>query len=387
MVRWVPILMPFVAAGFALIAAGLSTNLVLSVFGLLILGVVGTPAVLILRGAFRERASDLVVDDRGMHFAGGRFAGRRFAWSELTDAEAISDTTDKMGTERNVRIALALRVTFTDGVALELARAFDPDEQQSLVVVRDAILHALGKGIAAPVVAPANPDVVTCTACGGVLAPSAEPAVPCPYCHAQVAMPESIRQRVTAGLAIDVARSGEGALVKKLIVQPAPTSVNARLLFATIAYLGGLPLALIGIVQAARGLWPWAVPLAALGAMLLLRATARAAVVDRVALRTMTTAFGARPPDRANAPYRCRACGAPLRDAGADERALVRCSYCNADNVLGFGIFAVAAAAGQERMELESALASRRRARGHEAMQIAVAIALFVAAAVTFALA
>lgn len=356
-VRWIPLFFPFIAAGVALFQAGLVTNVVLTFFGALVLLVIGAPMLLTLRGAYRERANDLIADQVGLASTGGRLGRRSFAWAEIADSEAENDTSDRYGTKQNERIALVLRIVLASGDNVELARAVDPDEQHSLLVVRDAIRHALGKdGAPTPT---GTPSVVACSRCGGAVAPSSAVRTACPYCGAPVEMPELVRQRVTASAAIDAAHVGQDLIVHRLIAQPGPRLVNVLLLAASVAYLTGVPIMVVGIVQAIRGSLPWAVALVALGAMVILRGWARRAVVDRAALRGMTTGFGARPPQRPNAPYSCRGCGAPLRDIDAgDERAVVRCAFCGVENVLGFGIFAAAGVAGQTRAELDYALAS-----------------------------
>jgi hypothetical protein len=82
--------------------------------------------------------------------------------------------------------------------------------------------------------------------------------------------------------------------------------------------------------------------------------------VDRHALQSLLAVFGAHPPRRSGEPWGCRACGAPLPDDGA---ALVRCVFCQGDNVTGVNLRPAAAKLAREATRLEQVLDRRRSKR------------------------
>ncbi len=82
-------------------------------------------------------------------------------------------------------------------------------------------------------------------------------------------------------------------------------------------------------------------------------------VADRIAVRHLALHASARRPLSAGDPYGCRNCGAPLEPKGPAEGIVVRCVYCDADNVLGLDLRPQARDAEPERRAIERALERR----------------------------
>jgi hypothetical protein len=125
-----------------------------------------------------------------------------------------------------------------------------------------------------------------------------------------------------------------------------------------IAFAIGAVRGLLRDVDAVDFLWLALFPMATILALFFIL---RAQLVDRQALKLLTLNFGASEPDKPGDPYRCRGCKAPLPDA--QDKIVVRCAYCSADNILGLDLRRDAAPATEEAKGLEDAVAQRSRER------------------------
>lgn len=319
-------------------------------------------AVAQLAAMIRARASDVVLDGDGIHIDGGVHGGTRVPWSELAPERCRLEHDPKLEITKLV-------VERADGTRLVLALAEAPEERESL-----GALHASLHAGAWPSQAGANvqdavsdgAEIVRCGACGVAVVPDVEPHVRCHRCEATVELPPDVRAKVRAEQRGKAARGSIATLVTRLVEQPGATRIN--LLFV----LGGTAMILAWPASIALGAWSWSrddldalrvlsllvFPLALIpGVFMLLRAT----LVDRFALRLLTLDLGARTPTRDGDPFGCRACGGPL--VVAEGEVVVRCVYCEADNVLGLDLRAKTRREQSSAVSLAEALAWRTRER------------------------
>jgi hypothetical protein len=107
-------------------------------------------------------------------------------------------------------------------------------------------------------------------------------------------------------------------------------------------------------------------------------------MAERIALRTLVFGYGAGRPAKEGAPPSCRRCGAPLPKAGGDV-ILVRCAYCEAENLLDIDLFGRQSTVVTADIELTGAMAARTRAHRRRTAALVVAGSLFVAGGVLYA--
>ncbi len=330
--------------------------------------------------------SDLVMDDAGIHVEGGIEKPRSFAWNELRLDECRIE--EKKETERGLfrtiartvglvvtsmliipigMIALVidkfrkvdnlpvpdLEETHTTvstlvvvphaGVPLSLGEAERPIERESFRAVL-ATLRAAG-GVATAKAgesqAPEDPRLLTCAKCGAAVALEDAPTVPCRYCAASVEVPSELRERMRAVQDVSRGRKKAERLIGKLLEQPRARRAGRYLKIT--AWLTHL--AWMAALTAMIWLW-WEERLATYNKLHFLAAAAavivgafllaRLALVDRYALRLLTVELAARPSETATGSYECRNCGAPF--AAQSGHLLVRCVYCDEDNILGIDL-------------------------------------------------
>jgi len=385
------LLLPFgVIGGVGVLWAGDGGDVALVLAALL----VGTPVMLIwiavlqLGGMLRARPSDAVIDADGVRVEGGRHGGVQLAWAQLEPSSCtLRDVTDRQLTladmyrsEQEARgTAMTHLVVERAGQpALVLAEAEAPEERASLAALYASIQAGAWRG------AEVEPEVfgrevVRCEACGAAVVPAVAERVQCHRCGAQVTMPEAVRARVGVAEQGRAARGEAARLVSRLIDQPGARRTN--LLFV----LGGAAMLLAWPASLGLGIWQYAQGELGAGRLLSLLifplalipglyALLRVQLVDRFALRLLTLDLGAREPVRAGDPYGCHACGGPLV-VGSGE-VVVRCVYCDADNVLGLDL---RARAGRERAAartLDEALRWRTVERRRWRVRLVPALAL-----------
>lgn len=319
-------------------------------------------AVAQLAAMIRARASDVVLDTDGIHIDGGVHGGTRVPWSELAPERCTLEHDPKLEITK-------LLVARADGTRLVLAEAEAPEERESLGALHASLHAGAWTSQAGASVQDATPDgaeIVRCGACGVAVVPDVESQVRCHRCDAAVELPPDVRAKVRAEQRGKQARGAIASLVTRLVEQPGATRIN--LTFA----LGGTAMILAWPGSIAIGAWAWSrddldalrvlsllvFPLALIpGVFMLLRAT----LVDRFALRLLTLDLGARTPTREGDPFGCRACGGPL--VVAEGELVVRCVYCEADNVLGLDLRAKTRREQSSATSLAEALAWRTRER------------------------
>jgi hypothetical protein len=161
------------------------------------------------------------------------------------------------------------------------------------------------------------------------------------------------------------AQLGTAEAVRQLLRQPGAGRANVVLAFCGVvcASAWGV-LAGVALVTGAGELggfelaWLLGTGLSLTAAAFLL---GRLALVERGALQLLATTYGAKAPRDAASGPRCRACGAPL--PAAADALLVRCAYCEAENIVGVDLRTEVAPARARERELGDVLAGRRSAR------------------------
>ncbi len=354
---------------------------------------IGTPLMLVwiallqLGGMLRARPSDAVLDEAGLRVEGGKHGGITLAWTQLDPQRcSLRDVTNKELTlgdmykseQESTGTAMTHLVVEREGQpALVLAEAEAPEERESLAALYTSIQVGAWRGEVGE--EDVTREVVRCAACGAAVVPGQEERVKCHRCGEPVEMPAEVRQRVRVA---DEGRSARGAaagLVTRLIDQPGATRTNLLFVLGGAAMLLAWPASLaIGIwdytredLDAARVLSLLVFPLAMIPG---LYALLRVQLVDRFALRLLTLDLGAREPKRTGDPYGCHACGGPL--VVRQDEVVVRCVYCDADNVLGLDLRARTGHAREAAKSLDAALAWRTRERRYWRWRLGPALAL-----------
>ena len=342
---------------------------------------------------WRERPSDIVLDDAGFAIAGGPARGR-WAWQDVARGAAKVER----GSGRFTRLVLGDTVLATVTVqersgALggETVDALVAGERASFEAVADAIDRWPRPGEPVPV-RRQDPAVVLlrCAGCGAPLVPSDDDAVDCPACGRSNPVPDPVHEALRDAAELDRERRDAARELPHLVRQPPARAVSALGALAALASLAALPLfstaALLrslghpALFQAAA----LAIPALAL-AWLALSFLAAGACANRAALRAVVLGLRARAPARPGAPPCCRACNAELREAPS---LLARCEYCGADNVrLGDLAAGVASDLGDARLagvDLLDVVEHRRAARLRR--YVALGVRAFVVIAIALLL-
>ena len=337
--------------------------------------------------AWRCRASDALLDDRGIGFEGGAQHGLTIEWGaidpERTRAETVKEkrlTIQKMVGDLLFLVMSALlsdklelapddevpvrrlRLQARDGRSWLLAEAEHPAEQRSLDALMGSIDSKLRPGEQAPVAAPER--VLCCHHCGAPLVPADVEAVACVYCGSHTAMPAAVRERIGAHRANAQARGASVRSVEELLRQPGAHHANVVLVIvAALSALVWVPLLaallLTGLASAGAFEVGWAL-LSGVLAVLALFIVARGKLASRRALRLLASSFGARAPRDGRDGFACRRCGGRLPES---DQIVVACVYCDADNLLGLDLRPEAEASKEHELSLADALAARRRDR------------------------
>lgn len=382
------------ARGFGLGGVWLSVSAVLLAPGIALLRFAWKHA----RRAHEGRPSDVVMDAQGFVVSGGPHDARAIAWTEIADVTLETPAKPKEGESDPVddsdlkKLCLYLHSAALQSAAsqgsgaqgggsperLVLAFAERAGEQRSIDDLAATLrAHRTGGPPEGPPPSKADdgPQLLSCAACGGTVAPSTAPAVACPHCNQQVSVPQAIQDRLRDA---ETLMARPDAIVAGLIDQPGAKWTGAMFAAAAFFMLTAWPVAIAVLAHnyqlhalSLQGTLFVCVFLAAciLGGAALIRGQ----LVDRQALRLVTFEFAATPPPAAGEPSRCRACSAPLPESG--RRVVIRCAYCQSANVLGIDLRREASAARQQGQSLEEALARRtsERRRWHGITVVALA--------------
>jgi hypothetical protein len=339
-------------------------------FGVLAFGVTK------LRRAWKYRPSDAFFEDDRVRVEGGPHDGYAIEWEALAPLPcAVREVTNKKGEDKRWVLQLG---------SVDVAEADDPDEVPSFEEIVRAVRARVSPE---PEATPADkaPELLACASCGAPVAPSGG-ETKCAHCDAIVAVPKDVRERVIATMKLSKQSKRLERLVGKLLDQPGAGSTTA-LLWVSFALIGSAwPLAIWGFVHLYRLHELSAIHGVALGVLPFLLIAdgfflSRLRLVDRHALATLTSSFGANPPAKKGDPLRCRSCMGPLR-SGSDVRSevVVECVFCGAANITGVDPRANARRAKASAESLEDALARRLRERRKWRWRTLASIPLFVLA-------
>jgi hypothetical protein len=365
--------------------------------------------------AKRDRPTDLLLSAEGFTIEGGPIDGTRCTWSEVEAARCaitsqsprlavrwllLSWLTLRLSASVNARVRVPvhqLALKRRRGEPLVLAQG-EGEELESLEQLRDAIRGAAtvdeGESPEAP------PHILRCASCGAPQVPLDAATTTCAHCGVVVPVPVDLQERVRASSVLEKTSVGRAELVKQLIDQPSARHAEnvigwcrrvmvwsqpaaLALIIALLVHQAGRAAGIPEGVSVARdapsddvvALYDLVLVALVVGVTLTIAwGLGHAYVANRQALRLLADNFGAVPPVADGEPSTCRDCGAPL---GASDRVLVRCVYCQAENVLGVDPRPAALRRKRERVDLARGLARRARAR----VTLAIAIPVSVAAA------
>ncbi len=209
-------------------------------------------------------------------------------------------------------------------------------------------------------------QIIHCPQCQAVVRPANADTVSCTHCGQGVAMPDELRRKLRDVSQIARGRSSLETLILSLIRQPSAVRTNVYVFLCAALMFMAWPaaMALLTLVDHYDFISPQTMsacfvsPLAfILGLFFILRGhTAR-----RGALRLLTLHYGARPPSSEGEPHTCRSCGAPLHEEA--DQILIRCAYCESDNILALDLKRRAAPAAEQERRLAADLRAQRRER------------------------
>jgi DNA-directed RNA polymerase subunit RPC12/RpoP len=187
---------------------------------------------------------------------------------------------------------------------------------------------------------------VNCPQCGAE-APLAlqSDAIRCPYCGHHGPLPAAVAQQLEQArqllFSLDVHARQLDARERRAVASSHGS--RALLLAATLA--GALPVALATLLLVAMalltsswmGLFWWGALLFAI--LLTVWAVLRARQRLHTRVRALTLACAATPPRAPGEPASCHVCGSPI---ASDVEAVVRCGYCQSDNIVATDVLAAA---------------------------------------------
>lgn len=297
-------------------------------------------------------------DAREFRLSLSRLADHAFFWvvsSLLNDSPELAPAEERFPPRR-------LRLATKDGREWAAAIAEKAGEQQSLDALWGSIRARLG--VPEKTARPSSPGVLVCSGCRAPLVPEDAPQATCRFCGATTPLTHELREKVRAQRALAAAHATSSQLVDTLLVQPGAGRASAWLAVTAAGVTATWVAALVPLFLAGLGdAGVFEVGLALVTGMLASLAWVsfgKLGLVDRRALRVLTTAFGARAPADPRGAPECRRCTAPLP---ASDRTVVGCAYCGADNVLGVDLRSEVAPAKAHQQSLEQLFASKQRQR------------------------
>lgn len=320
--------------------------------------------------------SDLYLDAHGLRVEGGPRHGTSATWSDLQSATCqVVEALEGDDVRLVVRGALG---------EIVLAQSDARVEAESFRALAETI-QAFGEEVAPETPHPpaGAPLLLTCPRCAAPLSPADVPEVTCHSCGATTAMHDDLRERLRAPE--DLARGRAAGEQIRSLQSPRSSGAAAGWLGAAQVLIRAAWPVVVGLFillwylqtrepaphyPAVRlidgeGSAPGRAALAAAALAVVLYAVALAVggalLANRRALRQVFLRFRAGPPSAPHAPWTCRQCAAPL--PASDDRVVVACVYCRADNVLGIDLRRTAQRGRDQPGALAEAFAHRRRAR------------------------
>jgi hypothetical protein len=347
-----------------------------------------------------EPASDVILDATGLRVVGGPHHGLALRWDELDPAAIeLLELREMRVTGRRLMRSIASLLVYEEtdlapdpgdptaqlwvgtraGRRLRLGCGADADEVCSLRALHATLRDRVTPG---PLVDDAPPMAVRCPTCAAPARPSEQPVVACTFCHSPIGMPKELRERLAAHSELGATLGSVERLVTRLARLPSArlAAFVSSAVFVVVALLNVilgvsfLRLALAGSAGAfALGL------LATTTGVMVAAAWQFGArlVVDRQALGAIGAHFGARAPRREGEGWGCRNCGAPLPDGPG---AVLRCGYCDAENIPGLDAGQLLTPLKQQRRVLEQYARRHVQRRSAATWSAAVLGALALAA-------
>lgn len=381
---FVPGLLLFLLTAFILFVKGAFLILALLVSQGWIIGltIVGVEIWLLVMGvrhmrfALRTRPADVWIDDDGLRVDGGRMHGTTVRWA---DCRGVREEADSEEVDISKPTNLVVDTKLKGQKHVVVAQALDETELASLRALRETIEAKLAPATKVAPVETTNPDMLRCPACSAPCAPRDADETTCAFCSASVPVPTPLRERLRAMTDVVASSKIARTLLPKLLDQP-----GARMTSVLMVAIG-IPIALAWLLAVVFAVFLWrddgfrtanfgALSVAAVvivvGSYYLLRFW----LVNRMALGVVTLQYGAFAPANDGAPWRCRSCDGPLTTTG--ESLVVRCVWCESDNVLGVDTRPQAAGARREWRTLEAAFERRAADRKKYGRNLAIAVAL-----------
>ncbi len=335
-----------------------------------------------LYGSINRRASDIVFAPDGVEVEGGVAGGLKVPWEQLEPPYARVETRShtRFSVFRPIRPLLGRLLGLASSQCWSLwlvcgqtsrlvAKADRAVEARAMEAARDSIVATARarRYVAEEPAVPAR--VLLCPSCGAPAIPDTADAVPCRHCGATVPVDAEMRAQAAGSEALAESREHLSKVTRRLMSQPRSTPTNARLAALWLLMLLSMPasVALFILYDTYRvremvwGLNPWLLwlvtPVVAISAGVI----GRAALVNRVAMHVLTLGFGALKPAYAGDKPRCRRCHGTLCDA--EVAGVIRCGYCQSDNVAGVDLRPAVDKARAERKSLDEVIRAHRLAK------------------------
>ena len=303
------------------------------------------------RNAWQERPSDIVLGEGSqVTVLDGPFGGRSF-----------DGRTCLVHIARHQKLEIA-ELSLEKMVVSRAARQVEKDSLSTL----QATLVARGTAQATKPAAAAGPALLVCPQCDAPAIPDDADNVTCRFCSTSVPVPKALRDKIHAQRTLAADRPRNARMIARLLRQPSARAVWAVMIGLGAPMLVVWPACAVGLVLLHRhGVMSFVsvatLVLASLLSLAALFVFMRVTLVNRQALALVSARFSALPPDKAGAPPLCRVCQAPLPEAG--EQMLVKCAYCDADNITGLDLRVPAGAAAAQHRSIDDELARRRHER------------------------
>jgi hypothetical protein len=161
----------------------------------------------------------------------------------------------------------------------------------------------------------------------------------CPSCGARNQVAPRVRERAAAQRGIDQATDPTSIAVRHLLSQPGAGRASALLLATSaVSALGWVPVLIGFALMRFDSLGAFEVGLGVFNGLsfeFAAFAVARIALARRRSLQVLTTTFAARPAAHSGEQAAGRVCGGPLPESA---NPVVRCAYCEAENVIGLDV-------------------------------------------------
>jgi TolB protein len=339
--------------------------------------------------ALRERPSDILIGPEGFRIEGGKLNGFKALWTEIESVRLMGEharleIVEDEGSKRDENF-WKLVITTQEGAQKVLGTAEDARERDSLQALCDTIHESIPKKGPAGAPIPDAPARFKCLGCGAPAVPADADMVKCAYCGTLVHIPDDVRMRIRAIGKRDAAAQRSEQMIGKLLRQPGALRTSFFVALAAIPSMLAWPAAMVGagVLYALcylRVANAFLLGLAAFGVIAALFYLVRGQLTDRQALRLLTLSFAAHAPTTVGGVHHCRQCNGPLVEPKG--QMLVRCVYCNAENVLGLDARGEAQKGRAQVESLDEALHKRAIERGRWRWSAAAALTVLAIVAI-----